>query len=424
MSCSTVVSRPAPVTVRPSSSKPLRILALAGLLATSAACAGTGAGSTGGSTAPSAGTTEAGAGSAETAAGAPISGSWLEDGEAALAADEPARAATLFARGLGEGANDDQAQRAYQGLARAHEALGDFDAAIRAYDSYISRFSEDPEIHFVYARRGACEAEVDEWARSAASYAAVLDEGGDELIPSQRVEALTRRGYALYQLGEHEGADEAFAKADGVYEAAVEGGEERFADTYFVAMARFYRAAILHLKFRAVRIRLPEAQMQADFDRKLELLEQAQDAYNEVVRARHVYWVSAAGYQLGSLFEEFYDAIMYAPVPDYLDEDQRRTYYAELEGQLRPVVDKAVWVFEKNLETARKFGYENDFVERTEAQLAHLQAVLLGRAEAGTPVPRLAPRDSRPEEELDAPVAREDLPAIERKLFVPMPTTL
>lgn len=420
MSCSTVVSRAVALV-------PIRACLLpAWLLSTAAACA---VGSTPGATAvaPSAADPTTDAEPARAAGedpAAPVTGDWLADGEAALAADEPARAAALFARGLGQGAEGEAAKRAYRGLARAQESLGDFDAAIRAYDSYVARFPEDPELPYMFARRGACEAEVNEWARSAASYAAVLDAGGEALIPSQQVEALTRRGYALYQLGEHDQADAALAEADAVYEAATAEGEERFADTYFVAMARFYRAAILHLKFRAVRIRLPEAQMQADFERKLELLEQAQDAYNDVVRARHIYWVSAAGYQLGSLFEEFYDAIMYAPVPDYLDEDQRRTYYAELEAKLRPVVDKAVWVFEKNLETARKFGYENDFVERTEAQLAHLQAVLLGRAEVGTPVPRLAPRDLRDDEELDAPVAQEDLPAIERKLFVPMPTTL
>jgi hypothetical protein len=278
------------------------------------------------------------------------------------------------------------------------------------------------------ARRGACEAEISQWERSAASYAGVIERGAEQLLPSERVEALTRRGYALYQLARFDEADAVFAEADAIYEAATEGGEERFSDTYFVAMARFYRAAIIHLEFRGQPIRLPEAQMSADFEAKLALLEQAQDAYNEVVRAKHIYWVSAAGYQLGSLFEEFYDAVMHAPVPDWLDESQRRTYYRELEEQLRPVVDKAVWVFEKNLETARKFGYDNDFIERSEAALAHIQAVLLGRGELGGPVVRLAPElgdGGAPDgDEPDGPGPVEELPAVERKLFVPMPTAL
>lgn len=411
-----------------SSSAPPPRLRLPSLSFVLALLVGVGAGCASSSGAASAAATSAPSTSSTASPGSPaaqpVSGDWLEQGEAALAAEDPARAAALLARGLGEGADGDVARRAYQGLALAHEQLGDFDAAIRAYDSFVARFPAHPDTARMLARRGACEAEVYEWARSASSYAQVLELGAELLVPSQRVEALTRRGYALYQLGDHEQADAVFAEADALYREATQGGEERFADTYFVAMARFYRAAILHLRFREIRVRLPEAQMQADFERKLELLEQAQEAYNEVVRARHIYWVSAAGYQLGSLFQEFYDAMMYAPVPDWLDEGQRRTYYLELEGQLRPVVDKAVWVFEQNLETARKLGYDNDFITRSEEQLAHLQAILLGREDTGGPVPRLAPPDSREQRDPDAPIAHEDLPAIERKLFVPMPTTL
>src|SRR5690606_17472025 len=105
------------------------------------------------------------------------------------------------------------AKRAYRGLARAHEQLGDFDAAIRAYDGYVARFPDDAEVHVMLARRGACEAEVGEWQRSANSYAEVLTRGGEALLPSQQVEALTRRGFALYQLAQFEDADAAFAEA-------------------------------------------------------------------------------------------------------------------------------------------------------------------------------------------------------------------
>jgi tetratricopeptide (TPR) repeat protein len=357
---------------------------------------------------------------------------WIDEAERALERGEPARAATLFARYVGSGdlgredlgqEIEDDARRAYRGLARAHEQLGDFDAAIRAYDAFLARFPDDGDAAGMLARRGACEAEVGEWERSSVSFAGVLEAGGDALLPSQKVEALARRGFALYQLERFVEADEVFAEADAIFDAATAGGHERFSDTYFVGMARFYRAAILHVEFRRARIRLPEAQMSADFEAKLALLERTQDAYNHVVRARHVFWVSAAGFQLGSLFQEFYDAIMYAPAPDWLDDSQRRTYYRELEQQLRPVIDKAVWVFEKNLETARKLGYENDFIDRTEAALAHLQAVLLGRDDLGQPVPRLAPREVASDEP-DTPTPTEELPAAERKLFVPLPTTL
>ena len=39
------------------------------------------------------------------------------------------------------------------------------------------------------------------------------------------------------------------------------------------------------------------------------------------------------------------------------------------------MVNKAIWVFEKNLESARRIGYENPFVEQTREALARLQSV-------------------------------------------------
>jgi hypothetical protein len=164
--------------------------------------------------------------------------------------------------------------------------------------------------------------------------------------------------------------------------------------------------------------------MEAGFQAKLELLVQAQDAYNHAISAKHMFWVSAAGYQLGHLFSELYDALMYAPVPEWLDARQREVYFEELKKQLRPVVTKAIWVFEKNLETARRLGYESEFIDQTEEKLGHLQAVMLSDdVMLGQPHPRLA-RDAEVDAAIDAPPAQEEGSASDRKLFVPRPTPL
>jgi tetratricopeptide (TPR) repeat protein len=348
----------------------------------------------------------------------------IERAEAALAADDPARAVALFARALDGPEDDTVARQAYPGLARAHELLNDYNAAIRAYDAYLTRFSDAEYVGNVYARRGACEAEIEQWERSANSYE-LARKATSDAPPSFQVEMLTRRGYALFQVDAFDQADKVLAEANEVYEQAMARETERFSTYYFVGMARFYRAAIIHRKFREVSIQLPEAQMTKDFEQKLALLVEAQEAYNDTVKAKHVFWVSAAGYQLGSLFEEFYDALMYAPVPDWLDEKQRQIYYEELKKQLRPVVDKAIWVFEKNLETARRLGYENPFIDETEKRLSQLQSVLLsGDTNFGKPHPRVAPPDTYAELAPPEQLSAEQLPAVERKLYVPLPTPL
>ena len=343
----------------------------------------------------------------------------LPEAEAALAAGEPARAAALFGGVLAQSPDEATTRQAYPGLARAHEQLGDCAAAIRAYDEYINRFPNDAGAD-MFASRGACQAELGQWQASAADFGKAFEKA---TVPTTQVEFLTRQGYAFFELGQFKEADPLLAKADQIFLAAQEQAKERFTTFYFVGMARFYRAAIHHRAFRDVEIRADEKNMAADFARKFALLEQAQDGYNYTIKAKHVFWVSAAGFQMGTMFEEFYDAVMHAPVPEWLDENQRRVYYEELKNQLRPVVNKAIWVFEKNLETSRKLGYDSPFIAQTEAKLSDLQAILLaGDTSLGKPHPRLAP-EARPGFARGGEETGEPSP-VDRKLFVPEPTAL
>ncbi|MBC8070081.1 MAG: hypothetical protein IAG13_17230, partial [Deltaproteobacteria bacterium] len=349
--------------------------------------------------------------------------------ERALDEERAAEAVALFGRALaGRGLDEASERRAYLGLAHAHEQLLDCAAVIRAYVAYLDRFPEAADKAVVDAQRGACQAELGQWEASANSFATVAD--ADAQLPSTRIEALARQGFALFNLGKLDDADRVLARADEIFERAEREQSERFSSYYFVGMARFYRGAIVHRRFRDVTIVLPEKVMAERFKRKLELLVAAQEAYNHTIRAKHMFWVSAAGFQLGNLFGEFYDAMMYAPVPEWLDQRQRVIYYEELKQQIRPVVDKAVWVLEKNLETARKLGYESEFVARTEAELSHLQSALdSDEPGLGKPLLRLV-RD--PDDGADDTVApavpagsgKEAAAAVDRKLFVPPMTPL
>lgn len=359
-----------------------------------------------------------------------VPGEALDEAEQALQAGALARAVALFGRALAsEGARAEELERAYLGLASAHERLGDCGAAILAYETFLRRVPESERKVVVLARQGACEAEIEQWERSAATFEAITRE--PEQLPSVLVEAYARQGYALFNAERWDDADAALLRADEVYRAAEAAGTERFASHYFVGMARFYRAAILHVRFRATKIELPEKAMEVAFKRKLELLNAAQEAYHETIRAQHMFWVSAAGFQLGHLFSELYDDLMYAPVPEWLDERQRQIYYRELKKQLQPVFQKAVWVFEKNLETARRIGYESPFIEQTQAKLAHIQAALHSDdADLGRPHPRLTDegdvgdRGVAGERWTANAEARPPAPPAERDLFVPPATPL
>jgi len=345
----------------------------------------------------------------------------LAAAERALDEERAAEAVALFGRALSAGLSDDEhLRRAWLGLAQAHELLHDCSGVLRATDGYLDRFAQAGDRVQVVARRGACEAELERWEASATSFAEVA--AAPEQLPSTRIEALARQGYALFNLDRWDDADKVLARADAIFEEAEREQSERFSSYYFVGMARFYRAAILHRRFRDVAIVLPETVMAERFKQKLELLVKAQDAYNHTIKAKHMFWVSASGYQLGHLFGEFYDALMYAPVPKWLDERQRQIYYEELKKQIRPVVDKAVWVLEKNLETARRLGYESEFIAQTEAKLSHLQQVLVSdEAGLGKPHPRLV---AESETAVGPPIETGEQAPADRKLFVPSMTPL
>jgi hypothetical protein len=163
------------------------------------------------------------------------------------------------------------------------------------------------------------------------------------------------------------------------------------------------------------------AQMKADFDLKLELLDAAQRAYNDTITVKHPYWVSAAGFQLGELFERFYVDVSRSPVPDALSAEGRRAYERELDAQLRPAIEKAMWVHEQNLAAARRLGYATEFVERSERALERLRTIGLvqgdfralldaggmpGRGGAGT----APPASPEPEAKPGAPEAKPGAP--------------
>ena len=323
---------------------------------------------------------------------------WMR-ADAAREAGDHGAALTAYLGALQRVREGSERLRALRGVAAAHESLGDFASAGRAWRSVAQVLSartaaveadDGSAPARALLRAGACDAEAGAWEASAEALALAAPLAGGAL--ALRIEVGARHAFALFQLDR---LDEVDAVLDDLAPSLMEVEEgARLSDYYFVGMARFYRAAASHRRFRAAPIRLPEARMADDFAAKLALLETTQDAYREVIRARHVFWVSAAGYQLGVMFEEFYDALMYAPIPRWLNETQRRAYYEELKLQLRPVVNKAIWVLETNLETAARLGYDNMFIEETERTLARLQGVLLeGDQRIGQPTPRLQAED-------------------------------
>lgn len=309
----------------------------------------------------------------------------MQAGQDALASKEWSSAAREFALVLQAGPDAQQRSEALEGLALSRRALGDCAGANRALTTLIGlEGAKAPaaERQSLLYDRGICYAELQAWERSAEDLQAALAEDHDPGF-ARRMELHARAGLALFQLERFDDAQKELQAGLSELDALDSEVRERLADPYFVAMSHFYLGAIAHRRFSAISLHLPKARMARELEQKAQLIGELQDHYHDAIRVRHVFWVSAAGFQLGSAFASFYDEMMQSPVPPELSPTQRAIFYTELKKKIRPVLLRAVDVYEKNLSAAKKLGYSTPFVEETRARLAHLQHYLVSDMATG-----------------------------------------
>jgi hypothetical protein len=163
--------------------------------------------------------------------------------------------------------------------------------------------------------------------------------------------------------------------------------------------------------------------MGKDMEEKARLLLVAQRQYIETIKLGNPQWASASGYQIGSLYEEFYDAFIHAPMPSELlgdaNQEKREVYYEELRKRIRILLEKSVRTHEQNLLMLERLGVENEWRDKSKLAFAKLQKMLdpnykFEFADPSSPAPAAAPdgRSGTPE-----PADRE------RKEKPPQPTT-
>ena len=273
----------------------------------------------------------------------------------------------------------------------AYEALGDFALAAQRFKAASERARSPRDVVDALFHLGACSMESGNNAAGAEVFGRLLERS--DLSAEDRVEAMVRRGYAQYRLGDTKAAERSFREAIAFYRQA--DAEQRIDADFFLAMAHFYLAEIPHEEFRKQPIRLPEKQMERDLENKARLLLQAQGRYIATINVRNPHWAAAAGYQVASLYQEFYDAIIGAPIPHedlrrrataagVTYEEVLRAYVDQVRQYMSPLLENAIRVHEKTLEMAERTGIQNEWVQRSSAQLEALRRVLAGTDEGAT----------------------------------------
>jgi tetratricopeptide (TPR) repeat protein len=350
----------------------------------------------------------------------------LESAAEELDRGRPLVAVSIY-RELLQGSSLETADRrtALVGLADAQIALGDFAAAEISLREVIKIESDPIERVTRSILASACAAEMEEWERAWEVLEPAL--GTVEKISADLVFELTARAaLALFQRDRLDDAEIVLTNAEKIYDARIGKEKERLRSRYFWAMNRFYRAAIEHRRFQRRTLSNSAPQQAQDFAAKVAYFDAAQHYYRETVKVGHARWISAASYQMGVIAGELYDAIIAVPIPDSLPAEEHAEYYRELAKRVAPLVERSAKTFQRGIETSERFGYADEFVERSRANLERLRAIGLdtsaGRA---GPLPRLALEDDSNR----APIGNEEpgnplgtQPA--SSTFIPQPSTL
>lgn len=277
----------------------------------------------------------------------------------------------------------------------SHEWLGDYTAATERYRELIRRDSISKDTLDASFRLGGCYAELRNWQAAADAFSAIL-QNYNKLTASDRIEALARQGLAYFRLGDH-------PRCNSSLRAVIELNKqiepvERLDNDFFLAMAYYYLSASSHLNFRNTKIDT-ELNMAQSLEEKARLLLLAQAGYLDTIKVKNPYWATAAGFQIGSLYKEFYTVLLLT-IPDFNQQAQKnailakisltealqqliQVYREEVHKSVKLLLTKAIRIFEKNVLIGEQIGLESNWVGKSRYQINELKYLLsLSPAEA------------------------------------------
>jgi TolA-binding protein len=248
----------------------------------------------------------------------------------------------------------------------------DWAAAVDSFKTLIDKFPAHADAKDAFFQLGACYAEQKNWPASAEVFARILER--KDLSADDRIEAIARRGFAQFNLDDLDAAEKTFRSAM-VYKQQVDS-EERLSTDFYLAFAQYHLGQIFHLRFRRAPLRLPESQLDQDLDEKARLLLTAQRAYIDTIKFGNPSWASAAGFQVGSLYEELYDAFVNVPVPSELDIEAREVYLEELHKKIRILLEKSLRWQRENLLMIERLGVATEWADRSKLAYAKVLKLL------------------------------------------------
>jgi len=281
-----------------------------------------------------------------------------------------------YDRLLKEFADSRYAKAALYNSGLAYQGKKDWNGSIAQFKVLIDKYGETSDAKDALFQVGASYAELGNWPTSAEVFAQILER--KDLTADDKIEALGRRGFAQFQLRDLDTAERTFKSALAFFQQIET--EERLETDFYLGLCKYHLGEIPHERFRAAPLRLPEKQMGIDLEEKAHLLLVAQRQYIDTVKLGNAQWASASGYQIASLYEEFYEALIHAPVPPELlgkaNDEKREIYYEQLRKRIRILLEKSLRYHEQTLQMVERLGVQNEWRDKSKLAYAKLQRLL------------------------------------------------
>lgn len=240
-------------------------------------------------------------------------------------------------------------------LALAYEHSKQHKLAVQTYQAFVKSYPDKvKDIRHARFRMASCYEELKLWRDAFAVYDQLLQQ---DLNQDDRVDALAAAGRAMFHLRRPAQARPLLRLAIRLHTTYVpQTGNVPTKIREAPAMAQYYLARIHDLEFRSRHFRTPAAQMKEDLEYKAKHLMLAQNLYFGTIPLRHADWSLAALYRIGEMYEQMYQDIMKAPVPEDLKPHEVKVYQQALRNKIRVLLEKALLAYRHNLLLAQRIG--------------------------------------------------------------------
>ena len=224
-----------------------------------------------------------------------------------------------------------------------------------------------------------------------------------------RIEALTQQGicefeHALAVTGTFEASEGTLRRSVALWQTVDNPDDET---RKFAGQAQYFIGEIYRTYYENVVLNADKSveELSRDLEYKAELLLSAQGHYLRAIRIGDGRWATAAGAQIGGLYENLYDHMANSPAPKELNVDESDVYRQELRKKIRILITKAITIYERTLEAAERIGERNPLVDRTRDRLQKMKELLLAEATAEERGALESPEQSQPEKDPPPPPA-------------------